>query len=159
MFLRSVQKFVGRTADHRTICVHEHDHGSWSTAPTEKLTETTMKNARNLILAVAAFLATPASAQYTDGTIKIGVLTDMSSLFSDIGGPGSVIAAKLAVEDFGAAAKGMRIEIVGADMQNKPDVGASIANSWFDVEKVDVIVNGMNAEGGKKGPVKAGPGP
>ena len=104
-----------------------------------------MRNARNLILAVAAFLATPASAQYTDGTIKIGVLTDMSSLFSDIGGPGSVIAAKLAVEDFGAAAKGMRIEIVGADMQNKPDVGASIANSWFDVEKVDVIVNGMNS--------------
>ena len=92
--------------------------------------------------ALAALLACgTAHAQYSDGTIKIGVLSDMSSLYADIGGPGSVIAAKLAVEDFGAAAKGMKVEIVSADHQNKPDVGSTIANQWFDVDKVDVIVD------------------
>jgi branched-chain amino acid transport system substrate-binding protein len=72
-------------------------------------------------------------------------LTDMSSIYSDIGGPGSVAAAKLAVEDFGPAARGMKVEIIGADMQNKPDIGASIANTWFDVDKVGVIVDGLNS--------------
>jgi branched-chain amino acid transport system substrate-binding protein len=92
--------------------------------------------------ALAALLACgTAHAQYSDGTIKIGVLSDMSSLYADIGGPGSVIAAKLAVEDFGAAAKGMKVEIVSADHQNKPDNGSTIANQWFDVDKVDVIVD------------------
>jgi branched-chain amino acid transport system substrate-binding protein len=86
-----------------------------------------------------------ANAQYADGTVKIGILSDMSSIYSDIGGPGSVIAAKLAIEDFRPAAKGMKVEIVSADMQNKPDVGVSIANTWFDVDKVDVIVDGMNS--------------
>jgi branched-chain amino acid transport system substrate-binding protein len=95
---------------------------------------------------VAAVLASScANAQYSDGTVKIGVLTDMSSIYSDIGGPGSVIAAKLAVEDFRPAAKGMKVEIVSGDMQNKPDVGVSIANAWFDVDKVDVIVDGLNS--------------
>jgi branched-chain amino acid transport system substrate-binding protein len=92
--------------------------------------------------ALAAVLACgTAQAQYSDGVIKIGVLSDMSSLYADIGGPGSVLAAKLAVEDFGAAAKGMKVEIVSADHQNKPDNGSTIANQWFDVEKVDVIVD------------------
>jgi branched-chain amino acid transport system substrate-binding protein len=95
---------------------------------------------RSVILAAAILASSSALAQYTDGVIKIGVLTDMASVYADIGGPGSVAAAKLAVEDFGAAAKGMKVEIVSADMQNKPDVGASIANTWFDVDKVDVIV-------------------
>jgi branched-chain amino acid transport system substrate-binding protein len=95
---------------------------------------------------IATFVATScANAQYADGTIKIGVLSDRSSIYSDIGGPGSVIAAKLAIEDFRPAAKGMKVEIVSADMQNKPDVGVSIANAWFDVDKVDVIVDGMNS--------------
>jgi branched-chain amino acid transport system substrate-binding protein len=98
------------------------------------------------IIALAAVLASStANAQYTDGTIKIGVLTDMSSLYADIGGPGAVAAAKLAVEDFGPAAKGIKIEIVGADHQNKPDVGSNIVNTWFDVEKVDVILEVVNS--------------
>jgi branched-chain amino acid transport system substrate-binding protein len=79
-----------------------------------------------------------AHAQNSDGTIKIGVLNDMSGLYSDLSGQGSVAAARMAVEDFGAAAKGMKVEIVSADHQNKPDVGSNIARTWFDVDKVDV---------------------
>ncbi len=104
-----------------------------------------MKITLGVVVIAAAIANSPAKAQYTDGTVKIGILTDMSSIYSDIGGPGSVVAAKLAVEDFGAAAKGMKVEIVSADMQNRPDVGATIANTWFDVDKVDVIVDGMNS--------------
>jgi branched-chain amino acid transport system substrate-binding protein len=104
-----------------------------------------MKTVRNLIVMAAALANGSAFAQYTDGVIKIGVLSDMSSLYSDNGGPGSVIAARLAVEDFGAAAKGIKVEIVSADHQNKSDIGSSIANSWFDVDKVDVIVDVPNS--------------
>ena len=82
-----------------------------------------------------------AHAQYTDGVIKIGVLNDMSGLYADLSGQGAVVAAKMAVEDFGAAAKGMKVEIVGADHQNKPDVGSNIARTWFDRDNVDVIVD------------------
>jgi branched-chain amino acid transport system substrate-binding protein len=101
-----------------------------------------MKTVRNLIVMGAALASGSASAQYTDGVIKIGILTDMSSLYADYNGPGSIVAAKLAVEDFNSAAKGMKIEFVAADHQNKPDIGSSIASSWFDVDKVDVIVAG-----------------
>src|SRR5712672_4092465 len=104
-----------------------------------------MKTTRNLI-AVAALLATSSAfAQYTDGVVKIGVLSDMSSLYSDIAGPGSVAAGKLAVADFNAAAKGIKVEIVGGDHQNKPDVGSTIAGSWFDVDKVDMIIDVPNS--------------
>ena len=82
-----------------------------------------------------------AAAQAEDVSVKIGVLTDMSSLYSDIGGAGSVAAAKLAVEDFNPAAHGMKVEVVNADHQNKPDVGAGIARQWYDVDHVDVIVD------------------
>src|SRR5215813_12628362 len=82
-----------------------------------------------------------AQAQYTDGTIKIGVMNDMSGTYSDLSGQGSVLAARMAVEDFGAAAKGMKVEIVGADHQNKPDVGSNVVRTWIDVDKVDVIVD------------------
>src|SRR5262245_6520706 len=82
-----------------------------------------------------------AHAQYSDGTIKIGVMNDMSGTYSDLSGQGSVIAARMAVEDFGAAAKGMKVEIVGADHQNKPDVGSNVVRTWIDVDKVDVIVD------------------
>jgi branched-chain amino acid transport system substrate-binding protein len=68
-----------------------------------------------------------AQAQYTNGTIKIGVLNDMSGTYADLSGRGSVVAARMAVEDFGAAAKGMKVEIVGADHQNKPDIGSNRA--------------------------------
>src|SRR5207249_9221985 len=91
--------------------------------------------------AALAFAAGAAHAQVSDGVIKIGVLNDMSSLYADIAGPGSVVAARMAVEDFGAAKKGMKVEIISADHQNKPDVGSSIARQWYDVDKVDVIVD------------------
>jgi len=82
-----------------------------------------------------------AQAQYTDGIIKIGVMNDMSGLYSDISGPGAGVAARMAVEDSGAATKGMKVEIVGADHQNKPDVGSNIVRRWIDVDEVDVIVD------------------
>jgi branched-chain amino acid transport system substrate-binding protein len=100
------------------------------------------------VLGMAALLAlagAPAHAQWSDGVIKIGVLTDMSSLYTDLSGAGSVLAARLAVEDYGAAGKGMKVEIVNADHQNKPDVGSSVARQWYDVDKVDAIVDTPNS--------------
>ncbi|MEN9764254.1 MAG: hypothetical protein RL397_209 [Pseudomonadota bacterium] len=98
----------------------------------------------SLVAAGLAFGAT-AQAQISDGVIKIGVLTDMSSLYTDLSGSGSVLAARQAVEDFGAARKGLKVEIVSADHQNKPDVGSSLARQWYDVDKVDVIVDVPNS--------------
>ena len=101
-----------------------------------------MLQKRSALLAVSlAFAAGAAQAQISDGTIKIGVMNDMSGLYADLTGPGSVVAARLAVEDFGAAKKGMKVEIVSADHQNKPDVGSAIARTWYDTDKVDVIVD------------------
>jgi branched-chain amino acid transport system substrate-binding protein len=80
-----------------------------------------------------------------DLPVKIGVMSDMSGLYADLGGPGSVTAAKLAVEDFKPAAHGMKVDIVSADMLNKPDVGVSIARQWFDVDHVDMIVDLPNS--------------
>lgn len=91
--------------------------------------------------AIAALGSAGAQAQISDGTIKIGVMNDMSGLYADIAGPGSVTAARMAVEDFGAARKGMKVEIVSADHQNKPDVGSTVARTWIDVDKVDAIVD------------------
>jgi branched-chain amino acid transport system substrate-binding protein len=104
-----------------------------------------MKTMQSMIVIAAALASNSADAQYTDGVVKIGILTDMSSLYADNTGVGSVAAAKLAVEDFGAAAKGMKVEIVFADHQNRPDVGSSVAGAWFDVNKVDVIVDVPNS--------------
>jgi branched-chain amino acid transport system substrate-binding protein len=94
-----------------------------------------------LLAAAFGLGAAGAQAQISDGVIKIGVMNDMSGLYADPAGPGSVVAARMAVEDFGAAAKGMKVEIVSADHQNKPDVGSTIARTWYDVDKVDVIVD------------------
>jgi branched-chain amino acid transport system substrate-binding protein len=91
--------------------------------------------------AAVALAMGSAQAQISDGTIKIGVLNDQSSLYADIAGQGSAIAARMAVEDFGAAKKGMKVEVISADHQNKPEVGSSIARQWYDVDKVDVIVD------------------
>src|SRR5258706_8711014 len=97
---------------------------------------------RSLSLAAAlALLAGGAHAQISDGVIRIGVMNDQSGTYADLAGPGSVVAARMAVEDFGAAKKGLKVEIVVADHQNKPEVGSSIARQWFDVDKVDVIVD------------------
>jgi branched-chain amino acid transport system substrate-binding protein len=93
--------------------------------------------------ALAVVLA--AGSAYAQTTVKIGVMSDMSSLYADIGGPGSVAAAKLAVADFNATNKDVKAEIISGDHQNKADVGSGIANQWFDVEKVDVIVDVPNS--------------
>src|SRR3981081_1676429 len=85
--------------------------------------------------------AGPVHAHYRGGPIKIGVLNDQSGLYADIAGTASVWMARKAVEDFGATAKGMKVEIIGGDHQNKPDIGLSIARQWFDVEKVDAIAD------------------
>ena len=103
-----------------------------------------MKNKMMYVVAFGAMLAAaPALAQ--DKTVKIGVLNDMSSLYADIGGPNSVVAAKLAVEDSGLEKKGWKIEILSADHQNKPDVGVNIARQWADVDKVDMITDTPNS--------------
>ena len=94
---------------------------------------------------VAAFAAAGAQAQISGNVVKIGVLSDMSSLYADIGGPGSVIAAKMAAEDFKAKDKGLNVEIVSADHLNKPDVGSQIARKWYDAEGVDMIVDVPNS--------------
>jgi len=101
-----------------------------------------MKRMTTKLLATAAaalLTAGAAQAQISDGVVKIGVMNDMSGLYADIGGPGSVLAARMAVEDYGAAAKGLKVEVVSADHQNKPDVGSTVARTWYDVEKVDAI--------------------
>ncbi len=95
-------------------------------------------------LCAGAFLASPSHAQtakISDGIVKIGVMTDLSGIYSDLAGPGAVIAVKMAVEDFGGKVNGVPIEVVVADMVNKPDVASSIARKWLDQEKVDVIVD------------------
>jgi branched-chain amino acid transport system substrate-binding protein len=87
-----------------------------------------------------AVLVNPASAQtISDDVVKIGVLTDMSSLYADATGKGSVAAVQMAVADYGGKVKGKPVEVVYADHQNKPDVGISIARNWYDNEKVDAI--------------------
>ena len=91
--------------------------------------------------AAVALVMGSAHAQISDGVIKIGVLNDQSSLYADIAGQGSTVAARMAVEDFGAAKKGMKVEVIQADHQNKPEVGSAIARQWYDVDKVDVIVD------------------
>jgi branched-chain amino acid transport system substrate-binding protein len=98
---------------------------------------------RWLIAAFAALLLLPAAAraEIAKDTIKIGVLTDMSGLYSDLSGAGAVEAVKMAVADFGGTLNGKKIEIISADHQNKPDVATSIARKWFDENGVDMITD------------------
>jgi branched-chain amino acid transport system substrate-binding protein len=101
-----------------------------------------MRLTSTLALAIAVFAgATAVARAQSEIPVKIGVLTDMSSLYSDIGGVGSVAAAKLAVEDFNPSAHGMKVEVIGGDHQNKPDIGANLARQWYDVDHVDVIAD------------------
>src|SRR3990172_10363545 len=103
-----------------------------------KRSDSTMFTKRTVFAAVSlAFAASAAQAQISGGVIKIGVLNDQSGTYADLAGPGSVIAARMALEDFNAAKKGLKVEILVADHQNKPDVGSSIVRQWYDVEKVE----------------------
>ncbi|MGE5768285.1 MAG: ABC transporter substrate-binding protein, partial [Bacteroidota bacterium] len=98
-----------------------------------------MQKAKLLAVSVAAMLvATPAFAQIA---VKIGVMNDRSGTYSDLAGEGSVVAARMAVEDFKAADKGINVTIVSADHQNKPDVASNLARQWYDAEGVDVIAD------------------
>ena len=98
-----------------------------------------------LFLGTALALAAGSSAMAQDKTVKIGVLTDNSGLYSDLGGAGSTLAAQMAVEDSGLAAKGWKIDLISADHQNKPDIATTIARQWIDVEKVDIFMDVLNS--------------
>jgi branched-chain amino acid transport system substrate-binding protein len=102
-----------------------------------------MRGTAALIALAGLGLATSALAD--DKVVKIGVLNDMSGLYADIGGPNSVAAVKMAVEDSGLTAKGWKIEVLSGDHQNKPDIGVNIARQWIDSEKVDVIADTPNS--------------
>jgi len=94
---------------------------------------------RRLMIAAALLLVAPALAE--ERVIRIGVMGDMSGFASQVGGPGAVLAARMAVQDHAGTAAGMPIEVVEADMQNKPDIAAQIARRWFDVDGVDTIAD------------------
>lgn len=95
------------------------------------------------LFATTAFVlaAGAAQAQVTDGVIKLGVLNDQSGLYADVSGPGGTWAAKKAVADSGIEKRGFKVEVVFGDHQNKPDIGSNIARQWYDVDKVDAIVD------------------
>ena len=94
-----------------------------------------------LIAALAVSIAGPAAAQVSDGVVKVGVLTDMTGAYSDLAGPGSVVAAQMAAEDFGGKVLGKPIVVISSDHQNKPDIASTTARRWFDEQQVDVIAD------------------
>src|ERR1700759_3309937 len=100
---------------------------------------------RSAALFALTGLGIATSALADDKVVKIGVLTDMSSLYADINGPGAVVAVKMAVEDSGLPAKGWKIDVLSGDHQNKPDVGVNIARQWIDTEKVDAVSDTPNS--------------
>jgi branched-chain amino acid transport system substrate-binding protein len=103
---------------------------------------------RTILLAGVAFAALssgPAHAQFSENLIKIGVLTDRSGIYSDINGEGSVVAARLAAEEFGQKVAGAPIEIITGDHQNKADIAANLARGWIDTDKVDVVADVPNS--------------
>src|ERR1700734_3511861 len=99
----------------------------------------------SLLLGTAVSLAATGFANAQDKVVKIGSLSDQSGLYADLGGPGSTLAAQMAVEDSGMTGKGWKIDIISTDHLNKPDVGVNIARQWFDVDKVDIIVDVPNS--------------
>src|SRR5262249_1793883 len=106
---------------------------------------TTGRNAMKRLLTLAALTAIlAAGTAQAQTTVKIGVRIDMPSLSAAIGGPGSTAAAKLAIADFMAKNPGVKVELLSADHQNKPDIGSNIVNQWYDVEKVDLVIDVPN---------------
>ena len=99
----------------------------------------------SMMLASAGLLAQPALANVSDNVIRIGFITDMASVYSDIDGAGGVEAARMAIADAGGAINGMKIELVFADHQNKADVAAARAREWFDQQKIDMLIGGTNS--------------
>jgi branched-chain amino acid transport system substrate-binding protein len=100
---------------------------------------------RTMSLAALAVLLACGTASAQQINVKIGVLTDMSSLYADATGPGSVAAAKMAIADFTKTHPNVKVELVSGDHQNKPDVGSQITNQWYDVDKVDMVIDVPNS--------------
>jgi branched-chain amino acid transport system substrate-binding protein len=101
--------------------------------------------ASGLAVVALALQWSPAAAEMSGGKVKVGVLTDLSGPYEQNSGVGSVEAAKMAAEEFGGKVNGAPIEIVSADHQNKPDIGAAIARRWFDLDGVDAITDLVNS--------------
>jgi branched-chain amino acid transport system substrate-binding protein len=99
----------------------------------------------SLVLAGLSLSAVAQQGKLSDDVLKIGVLTDMSGVYADFGGPGALLAAKMAVEDFGGRVFGKTIEVVSADHQNKPDIAKNITQQWFDRDKVDATFENLNS--------------
>ncbi len=95
--------------------------------------------------AITVTLAAPAAAQYSGDVIRIGFITDLSSLYSDIDGPGGVEAVRMAIADFGGAVNGKKIELLVADHQNKADIAASKAREWIDQQGLDLLIGGAGS--------------
>ena len=98
-----------------------------------------------LFVALGLVPATVSAQQVSDDVVRVGVLTDMTGPYADFAGPGSVVAARMAVEDHGGRALGRPVEVIFADHQNKPDVGGAMARRWIDTERVDMIIDMPNS--------------
>ena len=101
-----------------------------------------------LALAIGCTALTPAYAEISDNIVRVGVLNDISGIFQDTNGMGSVEAARMAAEDFNGGGKNIKVEIVYADHQNKSDVGSAIVRKWLEVDKVDAVVDVPNSSVG-----------
>ena len=97
------------------------------------------------LLATTVIRVGAATAQISDDVVRIGVLNDQSNVYADLGGPGSVIAARMAIEDVGGKVLGKPVDILAADHQSKADIGASIARQWFDADRVDMVIGFDNS--------------
>src|SRR5262245_44528696 len=104
-----------------------------------------MNYVRGILVLLACLTCAAARAEISDNVVRIGVLNDISGLFQDTNGMGSVEAARMAAEDFGGGGKNIKVEIVYADHQNKADVGSAIVRKWLDVEGVDAVVDVPNS--------------
>ena len=101
---------------------------------------------RALIGSATALAALPRAGRSQTPALKIGVMNDQSGTYADLAGPGSVVAARMAIEDFAAAKKGIKVEVLVADHLNKPDVGSNIARQWYDRDGVDVVEVAVHAD-------------
>jgi branched-chain amino acid transport system substrate-binding protein len=104
-----------------------------------------LKSALFMIAGIIIGAPVAANAQVSDDIVRIGVLGDLSGIYADFGGPGNVVAARMAVEDFGGKVLGKPIDVIAADHQSKADIGAAIARQWFDADKVDMMIGFDNS--------------
>lgn len=104
-----------------------------------------MRVSSAIALAASLLLVVPATAQVSGSVVRIGVMNDQSGALSAFSGKGSIEAARMAVEDFGGKVLGVPVEVISADHQNKPDIGAATARKWFDVDGVDVLTDISNS--------------